>query len=438
MGGGLMQLVAYGSEDIYLTGNPQITHFKVIYKRHTNFSIESIPQNFDGTPDFGHRVSCTIARNGDLINNIYLRALIRGESGDVINPNNKLNANGTISFNLPNNWTGYRMIKSASIEIGGQLIDKHYGHWMNVWTSLTLPNDQKNNIEEIAMKDKLLQSITVNANTELFNLTGTNQNPNQGTNDQHFITIDREIYVPLQFWFCRNPGLALPLIALQYHEVKVVIEFQSSNNMGASVDIGDNGDVDNINAICKPILTNAELYVDYIFLDKEEKRKFAQVKHEYLIEQVQFTGNEDVVKDTLFNKNLVYIRPVKELIWAQFTDEGEVIPSSNCRNQTVRLLFNSHDRFSERGGMYFTNIQPLQYHRKCPHSDGNGSVHVYSFALKPEEHQPSGTCNMSKIDTAVLNIKTHKDTDANVLRVYAINYNVLRIMSGMCGLTYSN
>ena len=382
MGGGLMQLVAYGAQDVYLTGNPQITFFKVVYRRHTNFSMESIEQTFDGSADYGKRVSCTISRNGDLITNMYLR----------FTPGSNHAANSGPG--------GYNLIKSATLEIGGQQIDKHYGHWMHVWSALSTSSGQRDNL-----------NMMVHGGNDVSIAAGVDGGAG------------KECYVPMQFWFCRNPGLALPLIALQYHEVKLVTEFNTKTNV-----VGNGG-----NDMSKP----PTLFVDYIYLDTDERRRFAQVSHEYLIEQLQFTGDE-TGKTTSHKYQLNFNHPVKELIWANFTGTGVTVNSANSPTD-VRLQLNGHDRFSERDGMYFTNVQPWQHHTACPATNtaaqGKGNVCVYSFALKPEEHQPSGTCNMSRIDTAVLNMNCNT---TNTLRIYAVNYNVLRIMSGMGGLAYSN
>ena len=352
-----MQLVAYGAQDIYLTGNPQITFFKVVYRRHTNFAVESIEQTFNGAADLGKKFSCTISRNGDLLHRVYLEM-------DVKDGNTETNA-------------GFKVIDYVEVEIGGQCVDKHYGEWMQIWTHLTHDSDKLDMLEDM--------------------VDSTN-----GT---------KKLYVPLQFWFCRNPGLALPLIALQYHEVKLNVQFASSG-------------VDSIENCC--------VFCDYVFLDTDERRRFAQVSHEYLIEQVQFSNTLKMGgANTESNHELRFNHPVKELIWR----------TSNAHELDSCLLqLNGHDRFRRRSGSYFTVVQRYQHHTGA---DGAAigarvaGIHMYSFALKPEEHQPSGTCNFSRIDNAVLNVK-EKGADAGSLRVYAVNYNVLRIMSGMGGLAYSN
>ena len=385
MGGGLMQLVAYGAQDIYLTGNPQITFFKVVYRRHTNFSMESIQQTFNGAIDFDRKVTCTISRNGDLIHRIYLQVEFAASSD--------LKA-----------WAGHKLVKSVEIEIGGQRIDKHYGDWLHIWNELTQTAGHYNGYKQMV------------SGTEF----GDDLSANVGTQDAQVL------YIPLQFWFCRNPGLALPLIALQYHEVKINIEFASKTTV---LESGTG------------TLNDASLFVDYIYLDTDERRRFAQVSHEYLIEQLQFTGDETASNKIKLNFN----HPVKELIWVEKEDDSAV-GNYQTTYESAKLQLNGHERFSARKPNYFQLVQPYQHHERVPvdawNSDDQNAykgtgINVYSFALKPEEHQPSGTCNMSRIDNATLNLVGIKQTENNV-KVFAVNYNVLRIMSGMGGLAYSN
>ena len=378
MGGGLMQLVAYGAQDIYLSGNPQITFFKVVYRRHTNFSMESIEQTFNGFPNFGKKVTCPISRNGDLIHRIYLQA--------------------TIPAGSTSEWAGHELVKSVEVEIGGQRIDKHYAEWLHIWNELTQTAGHWEGYKlMVGGKDNLVSESA------------------SGVAEVN----DNVVFVPLQFWFCRNPGLALPLIALQYHEVKINLEFGEKEAVGVTGDIA-----------------SASLYVDYIYLDTDERRRFAQVSHEYLIEQLQFTGDETASSKIKLNFN----HPCKELVWVE-KEEGGAVGSYVTSYDTAKLQLNGHERFSARVPQYFQLVQPYQHHERVPvNVDGadksTGGINVYSFALKPEEHQPSGTCNMSRIDNATLNL-TGVDT-SNSVKVFAVNYNVLRVMSGMGGLSFSN
>ena len=434
MGGGLMQLVAYGAQDIYLTGNPQITFFKVVYRRHTNFAVESIEQTFNGTADFGKRVTATISRNGDLIQQMYLEVTLPDDD----------------AASAPRFWTygvGNALVSQAEIEIGGQLIDRQYGDWMNIWTELTIPAGKRDGY------DNMVGNTTTASNNNQLGSLNVTAGPYR-------------LYVPLQFWFNRNPGLALPLIALQYHEVKLNLTIRPSTDLtlvettpASYTVVGSLG--------CK-------LYVDYVYLDTDERRRFAQVSHEYLIEQVQFTGTETIATGSS-NKNVTlnFNHPVKELIWAHTTSVHATACSGTTGNgnwfnysgnntstgvdsfQTALLQLNGHDRFSVRYADYFRKVQNYEHHSRVPRvgldlagtkSDGKQQalrqyIYSYSFALSPEEHQPSGTCNFSRIDNAVLQLTYNSSIETAAalnLNIYAVNYNVLRIMSGMGGLAYSN
>mgnify|MGYP001068364884 FL=1 len=389
-----MQLVAYGAQDIYLTGNPQITFFKVVYRRHTNFSMESIQQTWNGTSTGSDgRCTATISRNGDLIHKMYLE--VGGTAADTTNP-------------------GANFIKDIELEIGGQQIDKHSGLWMETWSELTAENPTG-----------ITATIAQCDDRPAVGLTKFQRTTGMGGIDGD--TVGTTFTVPLYFWFCRNPGLALPLIALQYHEVKVILD-HIHNTVFTSDPVNN-------------------LWVDYIYLDTDERRRFAQVSHEYLIEQVQ----EQQLSVSTSN-DLNFNHPVKELVWtvagapkgvADYTSLQSIL-GSNESDKTFQLKLNGHDRFAARPLSYFARTQVYDYHsgyggldseQTAGVGEANDSIAVYSFALKPEEHQPSGTCNFSRIDNAQL--VTNGTIQSNSF-IFAVNYNVLRIMSGMGGLAYSN
>ncbi len=498
MGGGLMQLVAYGAQDVYLTGNPQITFFKVVYRRHTNFSMEAIQQTFNGSADFGKKVTCTISRNGDLINRVYLQVDLPDVDVQGVAAGTGLNVpTGKVAFRWLN-WLGHILIKNVEIEIGGQRIDKHYGEWLHIWNELTQTAGHQLGYANMVGNTPQLTNVTQKDNATGAPLTVKGQT----------------LFIPLQFWFCRNAGLALPLIALQYHEVRINLELREATDCYWAA-----REMTSDSTATTPVLSweeksdlvsvpqgklNASLYVDYIYLDTDERRRFAQVSHEYLIEQLQFTGDEST-SNTNNKVKLNFNHPTKELIWVTqpdtFTDSG--MPggkqwfnwsdaadttygtyggSNSAWNTTgtaplanpdglatnaagtmpgvaaggaslvhipvsfeaganptdsAKLLLNGHDRFSERPGRYFNLVQPYQHHENVP----SCGINVYSFGLKPEEHQPSGTCNMSRIDNATLQLTLTRNTVNNrtaKIKVFAVNYNVLRIQSGMGGLAYSN
>jgi hypothetical protein len=444
MGGGLLQLVAYGAQDVYLTGNPQITFFKVAYRRHTNFAIEAIEQTFNGSPNFGSRVTCQITRNGDLINRVYLRAKFNNTSSDNGTAGNENNGFALVPY------FGLKLLKTIELEIGGQRIDKHYAEWLYIWNELSLPAGKRDGYYLMVGGDRYNHSIYIGAG-------------------QSYV-----VNVPLEFWFCRNVGLALPLIALQYHEVKINIEFEEKNNLidtsGNYSDKAFNMPAKNGTMITTGVLNSAlngvgsyasnftlsdvSLWVDYIFLDTDERRRFAQLSHEYLIEQLQFTGSDNIngnsstMKSIRMNfnhpcKELVwFVKPTKSgsssanLYWNNFSDRNvdNNIYLGNNPIAKAKVQLNGNDRFAERDGTYFSLVQPYQHHENTPDVFHKG-INVYSFAIKPEEHQPSGTLNMSRIDTAILSVSSSVAGD---IYIYTINYNVLRILSGMGGLAYSN
>ena len=462
--GGLLQLVAYGAQDVYLTANPQVTFFKQLYRRHSNFAMEAIEQTFNGVANFGKRVTCTIARNGDLINKVYLQVTLPSVSEA------ELDAGAVANFN----WVtgvGKALIRQVELEIGGQLIDRQYGEWLHIWNELTLPtgkilnyNRMTNGIGGVRLTEDgtaecpscetglgcELQNVSdyVNAPYSAYEARKTDGSGNcQVVNTTYAGTClpETTLYVPLEFWFCRHVGLSLPLIALQYHEVKINLDFQELRylvNLGATSSPF-------LSTLNSKGLVACSLFVDYIYLDTEERRRFAQVAHEYLIEQLQFTGEESLTSTS--NKvRLQFNHPVKELIWVvqnpSYLDCNGLLNNPFCFSDNIcgnptavaKLQLNGQDRFTEREGSYFNYVQPYQHHTNSP----SVGINVYSFALKPEDLQPSGSCNFSRIDNATLNMTlTPKSFDGNSsvnARIYATNYNVLRIMSGMGGLAYSN
>lgn len=564
MGGGLMQLVAYGAQDVYLSGNPQITFFKVVYRRHTNFSVEPIQQTWNGAADFGRTVTCNINRNGDLITNMYVAVKLNGVSAGG-------NAWGYV------NRLGHAMIENVKVEIGGSKIDEQYGDWLNVWYELTHKVGQERGYA------KMIGDVS-----DLTTVSTAALRPYQ-------------LYVPLQFWFNRNNGLALPLIALQYHDVRITLKFRDAQScVNWSVNQPLSSDLQNL-------MADSYLLIDYVYLDSEERKRFAQASHEYLIEQLQFTGAESLTSSS--NKyRLNFNHPSKYLVWAphlerysarnqwiayafngdwnaardrfaklvalvasrnvdvngsynlsvdvssqsgspaigdlvepvlspiggvtqamldaievkfvvqantgtssgydtltvgsgaslmdavaDFLDNAVVVRNDLSMHQlstdldaltgsetgdfasilaesvfnvvnyhnyanlvdgsdnpvyNAKLQLNGHDRFQARDGNYFNYVQPFQHFSNTP-ADG---INVYSFALRAEDHQPTGTCNFSRIDNATLQVDCglynaafngyaaeFLGTGSNsLLNIYTVNYNVLRVMSGMAGTAYSN
>jgi hypothetical protein len=478
--------------------------------------MESIEQTFNGQADFGRRVTCTVSRNGDLAYRTYLQVTLPEIGQELRN---------TASSDVYARWLdfpGHQLIENVEVEIGGQRIEKQYGDWMHIWCQLTLDKNQEAGYNKMVGNTTQLTFVTDPSYADVDGPCDSDA-PRQVCAPRNALP-ETTLYVPLQFWFCSNPGLALPLIALQYHEVKINLDLRAIDEcLWAVSELNGSGNLKVSTAYSQSIVS-ASLYVDYIYLDTDERRRMAQNPHEYLIEQLQYTGAESVGSSA--NKiRLNFNHPVKELVWVvqpdchvdycasltggnvlhnalgaqpfNYTDATDALPNSlkafgttasnlevinasglfaqdvaedayvtgsttaaaavsdagtfvlaetslglHCWGEnpvvTAKLQLNGQDRFSEREGTYFDQVQPFQHHTRAPDT----GVNVYSFALRPEEHQPSGTCNMSRIDNATLQLvlsnATVESTNTAKVRVYARNYNVLRIMSGMGGLAYSN
>ena len=629
-----MQLVAYGAQDVYLTGNPQITFWKVTYRRHTNFAMESIEQTFNGQADFGRRVTCTLARNGDLAYRTYFQVTLPEINQQMRNPSKYSSSDFNYAGDANDDegvfarwldFPGEQMIAQVEVEIGGQRIDRQYGDWMHIWNQLTLSSEQQRGYHQMIGQTTNLTYLTDPTFADVDGPCDSDA-PRNVCAPRNALP-ETTLYVPLQFWYCRNPGLALPLIALQYHEVRINLDIRPIDECLWAVSALDCGAATTghpvpdasawqgsqygnpnapgtntmktvpvgtrVNTAYNQSLVAASLYVDYVFLDTDERRRMAQNPHEYLIEQLQFTGDESVGSSS--NKiKLNFNHPCKELIWIvqpdgnvdycsslecgnllwnamgaqpfNYTDTVDALPPAlhafagpdsigggaesyldasglfydpgaadidpndlqywgttgtanaglpgaaaaggigqqphgvpqnnftqssghggrqrapsnysgpnlqdyhdpsggnagvlsavsdagafvlsetalnmHCWGEnpvvTAKLQLNGQDRFSEREGTYFDLVQPYQHHTRNPDT----GINVYSFALRPEEHQPSGSCNFSRIDNATLQLvlsnATVEGTKTAKVRVYATNYNVLRVMSGMGGLAYSN
>lgn len=440
-------MVAYGAQDAYISGNPQITFWKGLYKRHTNFAMEPFRINFNGEPAWGTKQTAIINRYADLLYSTYVQLEL--PTNDLTGTQQALWNHGTKSSfgdgELPFFPLGFNFIDRVELDIGGQIIDRLYSEYMYLWSTLTHDSLKTEKLSRMLTNEKYTPSnLRFSANPGCTNGNGRQSLPNV-------------LYIPLMFFFTKNPGTALPLIALQYHEVKINVIWKTPQEITGNYNATGSqaGAVGNL-----PQASSAALYIDYIYLDTDERRRFAQQSHEYLIEQVQF--NEDVgISSTSKRIDLTFNHPVKELIWV-------VQPTcySNCKIRTAyyrqttapnrltpflydqsavyeqHLQINGQDRLERRYGDYFNKVQPYQHHTGI--SPGPG-VYMYSFAIKPEEHQPSGTCNFSRIDTATLVLTMDGavvvDQEQDItwdMRMYAVNYNVLRIMSGMGGLAFSN
>jgi hypothetical protein len=440
MGGGLLQLVAYGAQDAYLSGNPQITFWKGLFKRHTNFAMEPFRINFNGQPSWGTKQTAIVGRHADLLFSTYVEVQLPTLDTKNVNALWNHGAASGAGTGLLGGALGYNLIEYVELDIGGQIIDKQYSEFMYIWSQLT---------SEYVASNKLGKMLNGELNTSSLEFPAS-----VGcTTGQGRPSMPNTLYIPLMFFFTRNPGAALPLISLQYHEVKINVQWNDKQVIAGNF---TGSSIANL-----PNATSAALYIDYIYLDTEERRRMAQASHEYLIEQTQY--NQDVGISAPNNRvDLTFNHPVKELIWVvQPNAYTNCKASSAVANSVGRpadrltpfrydknaiyeqwLQINGQDRLDRRYGDYYNKVQPYQHH--TGQAPGAG-VYMYSFAVKPEEHQPSGTCNFSRIDTAtiVMNFDGSQTVDADDdktwdVRVYAVNYNILRVMSGMAGLAYSN
>jgi len=463
-GGGLLQLVANGKQDVFLTGNPQISFFKMVYRRYTNFAIESQPMYFDGTANFGQRISCLIPRRGDLLGRIYL---------DVELPQVYTLDGSAVSYV---NSIGNALIQEITFEVGEQEIDRQTGQWMYIWQQLTTPASQKDALDLMVGQVDNYQTPDIIPGAFQYNL---------------------HLYVPLMFYFCRNPGLYLPLLALQYHPIRINITIAPLNTLFYNPNAVTDAKCVNGNWVQPTNITSMMLWGDYVYLDVEERRRFVAKSHEYLIEQIQYTPlisvppfQSQVTIQTDFN------HPIKEFIFVAqrdfmnqvnepfnysslainepldisalsigngcFSNNGfnndshndgysmNYLPTQNQRTDLISsalLQLDGYDRFQVRNADYFRLVQPFDHHTTTPVQQ---YIYCYSLALKPEDAQPSGTLNASRIDSVnwqitmnpVLNIPSSKNSATSIrgpatIRIYALNYNVFRAVNGFGGVLFT-
>lgn len=399
--GGLMQLVAVGVQDAYIKCSSN-SFFRHRYNKHTNFAVESIRQVFQGKPGHGQRVSCTLSRNGDLVTGLVMEVTMKRGAGTAFYP-------------------AEHLIKEVELEIGGQRIDLMTNTWLRLHDELYRKMDAREAYQYLGdFADEPVGSV-------------------------------KRFYVQIPFWFCNgDSGKALPLIALQYHEVKLHVEFESA---------------DNIPGIDRTFEPEISLWADYVFLDQDERRWFARNSHEYLIEQVQFV-REPITVDAssrTYNYLLPFNHPVKFMAWvAKPGLESHGVYSGSLQGLEARevcgpiaqvgLQLNGQDRFEPRKGSFFRLLHPVTTFGQAP----SVGVYLYSFAMHPSQPWPSGSLNCSRIDSLRLQVTTKAATLAsadvpaaeddtlvdsnrlNTLEIYARNYNVLRVMQGMAGLRFSN
>ena len=495
MPGAQAQLSSYGTHDVYLTDAPQVTFWRAVFRRHTNFSMEGIVQTFDGTADFGRRTSSTLAKSGDLVGHMWLEITLpdlaafdvypapaEGQTVDatkvagVAASTDPADLAGTAatrvwkkggqtfawergglaystsamttefktwpyllydaqsgSFAAPQtqvrwcNAIGYALLTSVELTIGGTRIDRHVPEFWDAYEELSETEPKRNG---------LWQMIGKYADAD-YDATFRRDQSRQ-----------RTYYIPLQFYFNRNLNMALPLVSLQFHNVQCNFEFRPylecirSNVPVSALASKDGGKV--------PEFVKSNLYCEFVFLDDPEKQHFVQTPHEYLIQQLQFLGDEVVQAGAINRKfQLNFSHPVKEIIWV-YVPKAHYDVNPQTGNQvfkydipnkphlevfsSAKIIINGNDRFSEQTPGYFRLMTPYLRHTRVP----DKKVYVYSFAKEPETMQPSGHLNYSRVDSSQLAISFNEDVEMGRLKIFAVSYNVLKIAHGMSGLTFAS
>lgn len=441
-----MQLVAIGAQDLFLTYNPEITYFDTSHRSYTNFAMESMEQIFTGQVGWGKQGICNLTRTGDLIHGMYLYAEL-----PAIDKSMFTTETGVDSVAWTNS-VGHAMINYITISIGGVPIDKHYGRWLNIWHELTCKE------EHMAGMNEMIGRVDDDSG-----LVGNGATP-------------RSLYIPLQFWFNRHIGASLPLVALQFHDCQIKVELNDLNSLIVYLDANGErytGTVPKIENSAAE-LSNVVLYADVIYLDNDERQRFAKEDHLYLIEQLQYNGSEPVAdfgSPTDKTIRLNFNHPTKEIIftaqhsynytssptnndWFNYSTNG---PGSKFPRHskdllgTAQLRLNSHDRFQPaRKPGYFRLVQPAAHHTRIPHKH----IYVYSFCISPEQAQPSGSCNFSRIDNAQLILRSCATSDlpnateaigqtnwsgvGGRYEIWAVSMNQLKVSGGLAGLSFAN
>jgi len=445
---GSLQLIYVGQEDIYLTANPQITFFKTVYKRHTNFAIDTVQENFNNKINFGQQIRCKLSKNGDLLSSVAMHIRLSGLNENRLRT--KCMAEANCLCTCPKclycaetddliygyvNSIGHVLLEQIEVWIGGNMISRSYGEALQIFSELEQTAEKRNGFYEmIGKKDNI--AYTVDSFTD-----------------------SMDLIVPFDFWFCKNIGLALPVMSLIYHDVEFVIKIRDFNQCWVCNQAGA--------PYPKAARIDAYLMSDYVYLAIDERRKFYSQSHIYLIEQIQVNENNHLDHNTgMLNIDLYFNNPVKELVWfvqrqdvlghpdGVYCDDCSYPVGNDHYNYTsnriqrigklretfdcAKLQFSGIDRTVFWPAALFRLWENYKHHTRIP--TGN-YIYTYSFALKPEEHQPTSTANFSRIDSARLCIKLHQkhpcgECYAINAKIYARGYNILLVTGGMCGLLF--
>lgn len=447
MSGALVQIAAFGTQDVLLMGNPTVTFFKNVVNRHTNFAIETIQQVLQGANNFGaSNATVQITRDGDLLWRTFIRfRLPRLETTYTLSK--AITKPITI---VPARWTddiGHHLIHHCSVSIGGSQIDKHYGDWLQIWSQLTLDESKRAGYNDMIGNRYELMG---NNGRPVFDAKWFTDNSATYPYTGHFNIPEALIDVPLQFWFCRDPALTIPLVSLPYHDVRIAFDFRPLEHVVIPpVVIADSTDADSIKVSYAAIdALQPTVYANYVFLDNAERKRYAQHPQEYLIEQLQYAENP--APQGQVDINLNFNHPTKELV---FVAQKQTYVQHNCTDTTsntynianqlsnyqftgynavankwalvdgythgmpeygnmsttygnpiekAELVINGVSRVKETDSIFYNRVQPFMHHSCIPQAAG---INVYSFALKPESIQPSGTINFSRIDNTTLRLR---------------------------------
>ena len=395
MTSGLIQLAATGIQDIFLTGSPDITYFEQVYKKYSKFSLETIDNVFNNqTVNFGDTIRGTVERRGDLIRNIFFRIELS-------------NLDPSVGYT---NSIGNAIIEYADLIIGGQVIHRINGEYMEIFNQMFISESQQFGI-----------GTTVGTTPTRDGLIGS--------------PLPRTFYMNLPFYFKRDDPLAIPLCALERQEVEVEIKLRPLSELV----VQSSGTPPPQNAS----ILKVTMPVEYVFLSDDEINYYKNKQIEHTITQLQRYSEVVEPNVNMIQMRLPFINPVKEL-YIVVQNKSNVAPDQNDwfnysndgqhQLENVKLDFNNETYLDPEvaDSLFMNYIQPMNRHTKVP------SIHIYnySFALDPENYKPTGQVNMSRIQNKLLTLNLTPCTDEREIRVYAKSYNILRIENGLAGVLF--
>jgi Major capsid protein N-terminus/Large eukaryotic DNA virus major capsid protein len=459
MTGGLMALLAVGPQNQYTSQSPEMSYWRQVYKRHTNFSMESIQATFQTAPILNasmNQFTCRIGRHGDLLGNVYMSI----ELPDIY-------SDGNLRFRWVKNL-GCVLLNHYYVNVDTQRIDERWGQFMDIWSELSHTHDKRRafdkmtgNTADVVDPKSLQRKVTIDNNNLSYTFYPAALNANSPS------IAKRRIYIPLDFWFTKSNVLALPLVGLQYQNIDITVELPPITSLYQVWDPreGINGGyispleymsrypgVDaSISAFTQyggggpsTLFLNAYMECNYIFLDTIERNHVAISNTDYLVERV-YQNTPGSVKG-IGVLDMTVSNPIKEIVFVfrrsdaniynDWTNYTKTHPSSAAGGilSTAKVLFNGMDLFKDKDAAFFNQLQPYTYHSNSPRQ----GVYCYSFALYPEKVQPSGSFNATMINKTQLYV-TLTDSDKYYdAFVYSIYYNIFRVMSGSGAMVFTS